>query len=49
LKQFIRKGMPWCHLDIAYTANNMGQIPYFPKKGASGMHVRTLAHFVAEY
>jgi leucyl aminopeptidase len=49
LKQFIRKGMPWCHLDIAYTANNMGQIPYFPKKGASGMHVRMLAHFVAEY
>jgi leucyl aminopeptidase len=49
LKQFIRKGMPWCHLDIAYTANNMGQVPYFPKKGASGMHVRTLAHFVAEY
>src|SRR5690606_14495540 len=29
LKQFIRKGIPWCHLDIAYTANNMGQIPYF--------------------
>lgn len=49
LKQFIRKGMPWCHLDIAYTAQNMGQIPYFPKKGASGMHVRTLARFVAEF
>lgn len=49
LKQFIRKGMPWCHLDIAYTAQNMGQIPYLPKKGASGMHVRTLARFVAEF
>ncbi|MBC7385594.1 MAG: leucyl aminopeptidase [Cryobacterium sp.] len=49
LKQFIRKGMPWCHLDIAYTANHMGQIPYYPKKGGSGMHVRTLAHFAAEY
>lgn len=49
LKQFIRKGMPWCHLDIAYTAQNMGQIPYLPKKGGSGMHVRTLAHFAAEF
>ncbi len=49
LKQFIKKGMPWCHLDIAYTAQNMGQIPYLPKKGASGMHVRTLARFAAEF
>jgi leucyl aminopeptidase len=49
LKQFIRKGMPWAHLDIAYTAQNMGQIPYLPKKGGSGMHVRTLAHFAAEF
>jgi leucyl aminopeptidase len=49
LKQFIRKGVPWAHLDIAYTAQNMGQIPYLPKKGGSGMHVRTLAHFAAEY
>jgi leucyl aminopeptidase len=49
LKQFIRKGVPWCHLDIAYTAQAMGMIPYLPKKGASGMHVRTLARFAAEY
>jgi leucyl aminopeptidase len=49
LKQFIRKGTPWCHLDIAYTAQNMGQIPYLPKRGASGMHVRTLARFVADF
>jgi leucyl aminopeptidase len=49
LKQFIRKGVPWAHLDIAYTAQNMGQIPYLPKKGGSGMHVRTLAHFAAEF
>lgn len=49
LKQFIRKGMPWAHLDIAYTAQNMGQIPYLPKRGGSGMHVRTLAQFAAEF
>lgn len=49
LKQFIRKGIPWAHIDIAYTAQNMGQIPYLPKKGGSGMHVRTLARFAAEF
>lgn len=49
LKQFIKKGMPWAHLDIAYTAQNMGQIPYLPKKGGSGMHVRTLAQYAAEF
>ncbi len=49
LKQFIRKGTPWAHLDIAYTANHMGQLPYYPKRGGSGMHVRTLAQFAAEY
>lgn len=49
LKQFIRKGVPWAHLDIAYTAQNMGQISYLPKKGGSGMHVRTLAKYVAEF
>jgi leucyl aminopeptidase len=49
LKQFIRKGTPWAHLDIAYTAQNMGQIPYLPKRGGSGMHVRTLAQFATEF
>ena len=43
LKQFIRKGMPWAHLDIAYTGTNMTHLSYVPKRGASGLHVRTLA------
>lgn len=49
LKQFIKKGMSWAHLDIAATSYGMGHVPYYPKKGGSGMHVRTLAQFVAEY
>lgn len=49
LKQFIRKGMAWAHLDIAATAWDMGHLPYCPKKGGSGLFVRTLARFAAEY
>ena len=49
LKQFIRKGMKWAHLDIAATAWAMGHVPYFPKKGGSGMHVRTVAQFLGEF
>ncbi len=49
LKQFIRKGVPWAHLDIAATGNGMGHLPYYPKKGASGAYVRTLAQFAADY
>jgi len=49
MNQFIRKGMKWAHLDIAAVANGMGHVPYFPKKGASGMYVRTLAQFAADF
>lgn len=49
LKQFIRKTTKWAHLDIAATANGMGHVPYLPKKGASGMHVRTLAQLVKDF
>lgn len=49
MNQFIRKGMKWAHLDIAAVANGMGHVPYYPKKGASGIYVRTLAQFAAEF
>ncbi len=48
LKQFIRKGTPWVHMDIAYTGNGVTHIPYFPKKGGTGAHVRTLAALALE-
>jgi leucyl aminopeptidase len=49
LKQFIKKGMAWAHLDIAATAWNLGHKSYFPKHGASGAYVRTLAEFVRNF
>jgi leucyl aminopeptidase len=47
LKQFIRKGVAWAHLDIAGVAYNVSHLPYFPKKGASGAMVRTLGQYLA--
>jgi leucyl aminopeptidase len=49
LKQFIRKKVLWAHLDIASTAYNVSHLSYFPKRGASGAYVRTLAQFLADY
>jgi leucyl aminopeptidase len=49
LKQFIRKEMPWAHLDIASMANGLTSISYLPKKGASGIYVRTLVNFIENY
>ena len=49
LKQFVKDSVPWVHLDIAATAWDMGYLPYYPKKGASGIYVRTLAKFIKEF
>lgn len=49
LKQFIRKGIKWAHLDIAATAWGLSHLTYFPKKGGSGNYVRSLYQFVADY
>ena len=49
LKQFIRKDIRWAHLDIAAMANHLTSYSYFPKKGASGIYVRTLAQFIADF
>lgn len=49
LKQFIRSGMKWAHLDIANVAYDANHIPYHPRKGGTGKYVRTLCDFVMEY
>jgi leucyl aminopeptidase len=49
LKQFVRKGTKWAHLDIAYTSSNTTHLSYFPKRGANGQYVRTLAQFAADF
>ena len=49
MKQFIRPGMKWAHIDLANRAYNQGYLSYNPSKGASGTYVRTFAHFVMNY
>lgn len=46
LKQFVGKNINWAHLDIAATAYDVTHLPYCPKIGSSGLHVRTLARFL---
>ena len=42
LSYFVSDDIPWAHFDIAGTAYNVGHLyPYCPKKGASGLMVRT--------
>jgi leucyl aminopeptidase len=49
MKQFIKPGMPWAHIDLANRAYDQGYLAYNPRKGASGLYVRTFAHFVLNY
>lgn len=42
LENFVGEGIPWAHLDIAGCGDSQGHLPYCPKKGASGIMVRTL-------
>lgn len=49
LKQFIRDGVKWAHIDLANTAYDIGFLPYNPRKGATGSFVRTIADFATRY
>ena len=49
LKQFIKPGQKWAHIDLANRAYDQGFLPYNPRKGASGIYVRTFAEFVMNY
>jgi len=49
LKQFIKDGTKWAHLDIAGTAWDTMHLSYCPNKGASGLHVRSVARFIEKY
>lgn len=40
IRQFIREGTKWAHVDIANVANDHSVVPYDPRKGASGYGVR---------
>ena len=45
LREFIRKGNKWLHVDVAGTAWASGKLPYDPANGGSGHTVRTLVQF----
>jgi len=50
LEQFVEKDIPWAHFDIAGTAWNIGnRVPYCPKKGASGVMVRTFVELAKKF
>ena len=50
LEQFVEKGIPWAHFDIAGTAWHIGnRVPYCPRKGASGVMIRTFVELAKNY
>ncbi len=50
LEEFVEKGIPWAHFDIAGTAWNIAsRFPYHPKKGASGIMVRTFVELAENF
>lgn len=48
LQEFIKNDVPWCHLDIAGTADGQSHLPYCPPHGASGLTIRTLVHLLTQ-
>ena len=50
LEQFVGEGIPWAHFDIAGTAWAVGaRVPYCPKKGASGVMIRTFVELAKTF
>lgn len=50
LESFVGEGIPWAHFDIAGTAWNVNsRFPYCPKKGASGIIVRTFVELAESF
>ena len=46
LENFIKDDISWAHLDIAGIGDSQGHLPYCPKKGASGLIIRTLVDYL---
>jgi leucyl aminopeptidase len=50
LEQFVDKDIPWAHFDIAGTAWHTGnRLNYTPKKGATGVMIRTFVELAKLY
>jgi leucyl aminopeptidase len=49
LENFVSKDIPWAHFDVAGTAWHSGdRFPYNPRKGASGVMVRTFVQMAIQ-
>ena len=46
LECFIKDNISWAHLDIAGIGDSQSHLPYCPKKGASGLVIRTLVDYL---
>jgi leucyl aminopeptidase len=46
LANFVTDDVCWSHLDIAGIGDSQGHLPYCPKKGSSGLIVRSLTHYL---
>lgn len=46
LENFVGEDIAWAHLDIAGIGDSQGHLPYCPKKGGSGLMIRTLVDFI---
>lgn len=50
LEQFVDKDIPWAHFDVAGTAWNINsRFPYHPRKGATGIMIRTFLEIAKAY
>lgn len=50
LEQFVEKDIPWAHFDIAGTGWNVNnRFAYHPKKGASGIMIRTFVELAQKF
>lgn len=50
LEQFVGEGIPWAHFDIAGTGWAVGnRLSYCPKKGASGVMIRTFVEIAKQH
>lgn len=50
LEQFVGEDIPWAHFDVAGTAWSVGnRLNYCPKKGASGVMIRTFVELAKQY
>lgn len=46
LEEFVKPGIAWAHMDIAFTAVTEKPLPYCTPKGGTGVPVRTLLYFL---